>query len=505
MKKFNKKNLIPYICFAIILIVAFYFRFYHLHERLSFDGDSTRDALVAREGAAIMQLPLTGPFSSIGQFTFGPWYYYFLILFSKIVQSPYAPWLFMNISSIFFIIVLFILGSATENIWLGVLAAALAALSPPQITLGSVVSNPNLTPLFSAIALLSFIYIIQKRNSYIWGCILGLAIGIGINIHYQMNGMIILPVLLFIFRYYSAIIPSLLGLALTFLPLLFFDLTNHWYTIRGMYIYLLLGRNNIYVPNSWTIYVKDFWPHFLTNTFGFPALIFIIICLITGCFAIGNLWKTKKELIKKHTPLFLIILAFLYNFILLRYYWGTRSLNYVQYLHPFLFLFCGYALYIIVKRFKWKSLAYGILFFSFMYIAYHNRTLMRVNENTIKIHEDVKYLIQSYPNESFSLYTCHSETANKAQALALVLYDYRKIKTDGKKLAFASNTCPKPNLPITSLTSNVPTLLYPYIKKADMYDFSLASESAILQEGWKRIDSSMKYNEVARWWFDEKP
>ena len=63
----------------IILIIGIFFRFYNTPMRYSLGDDSSRDAMVAFEDAKEFQLPLLGPFSSLGPFTFGPWYYYQLI------------------------------------------------------------------------------------------------------------------------------------------------------------------------------------------------------------------------------------------------------------------------------------------------------------------------------------------------------------------------------------------------------------------------------------------
>ncbi|MBI5619473.1 hypothetical protein HY950_00745, partial [Candidatus Gottesmanbacteria bacterium] len=60
----------------LILAVAIFFRFYNAPLRYGIGDDSSRDAFVAYQGAKDLQFPLTGPFSSLGQFTFGPWYYW---------------------------------------------------------------------------------------------------------------------------------------------------------------------------------------------------------------------------------------------------------------------------------------------------------------------------------------------------------------------------------------------------------------------------------------------
>ena len=103
-----------------ILLLGVFFRFYNTPERYSMGDDSTRDAMVAIAGAQQLQFPLTGPFSSLGPFTFGPWYYYQLILFSLLPLS-YAPWIYMGITSLAFIFVIYKIGEELQGKYLDLL------------------------------------------------------------------------------------------------------------------------------------------------------------------------------------------------------------------------------------------------------------------------------------------------------------------------------------------------------------------------------------------------
>ena len=46
---------------------------------------------------------------------------------------------------------------------------------------------------------------------------------------------------------------------------------------------------------------------------------------------------------------------------------------------------------------------------------------------------------------------------------------------------------------------------YPMLSSIGILDFSSASNSAILEAGWKPLTFSRMYNEYARWWFDLQP
>ena len=73
-----------------------------------------------------------------------------------------------------------------------------------------------------------------------------------------------------------------------------------------------------------------------------------------------------------------------------------------------------------------------------------------------------------------------------------------KISDNGVKIA-VENDCelPKKNEFIENT--------YPLLTRNGIRDFSSASNSAILEAGWKPLTFSRMYNEYARWWFDLQP
>ena len=97
--KIKKHISLHAILLLIVMLVAVFFRFYNTPNRYGFDYDPTRDALVVDYAAKTLQFPLIGPPSGIGPFTFGPWYYYQLILFKIIFPVAYSPWIYIGILS----------------------------------------------------------------------------------------------------------------------------------------------------------------------------------------------------------------------------------------------------------------------------------------------------------------------------------------------------------------------------------------------------------------------
>lgn len=488
----------------VIFGVALFTRFYHADLRYSFDEDSTRDALVAIEGAKTVQFPLTGPFSSIGAFTFGPWHYYQLILFTMILQTAYAPWIYMGILSVLFIALLYFIGRLMEDETLGIILAIVAVLSPPQITSGMSVSNPNMIPFYSAISILIFLLIVKKNKPHPWGLLLGLSLGIGMNIHYQMMGILILPALLLVTKRWKHVLWTGLGIAITFIPLLMFDLTNHWYTVRGMYIYYRFGKDMIYVPNRWLFYLRDFWPLLWSNTLGIrPLPGAVIMCLA----AVAVFWRYLQ---KKFTSLHIMLaIAFLFNIILLRFYWGVRSFAYCQYLHPFIFFFSGYLVYALSKIKYMKIPVYLGLAAFVGFLAYSNMPLFEDHQNNKEMRREEQMILQNFPNEKVTIYNCGLHYRIRAQAVSVLLYNDRKNDQAGRKIAFASVYCAYPKTNETGIPPYIDIegreTIYPQLIGIDMFDFSIASEAAILAEGWVPTTGTTLYSDVLRWWFREQP
>jgi hypothetical protein len=187
--------------FLLILLLGIFFRFFNTPDRFGFDKDPTRDALIALYGSRHFQLPLIGPHSGIGSFTFGPWYYYSLILFTLLFPFPYATFYFIPLFSLVFIVLMYYIGKALKDEVLGLILAGFAALSPGQVGPTAGLSNPNLVSVHAALTILFFILYMKKHRglgfSFFWGII----VGIGINHHYQLIPMLVLTMNYFIFRF----------------------------------------------------------------------------------------------------------------------------------------------------------------------------------------------------------------------------------------------------------------------------------------------------------------
>lgn len=454
-----------------------------------------------------MQFPLTGPFSSLGPFTFGPWYYYQLILFTRLVPVAFAPWVYMGLASTLFILIMFFIGDQLEGKRLGLILALLSAVSPSQVSTGLELVNPNLISLYAGICTLLFIYLYKNNASYYWSALLGFALGIGINHHYQMSGLLIFPVLLLLAKpkkYYYFLF-TLAGIFVSFLPLLFFDMNNHWFNMKNIIYFYTEGRKAFYVPNRWLTYIKDFLPSFWAYTLGIPKVAGIIIAL--GSLLLFLYQLASRKLSK---PLILIGIAFLSELLLLRYYWGERSFGYLQFLYPFVFICSGYLLSQIAKmKFGYPLVLVLLMFVSFFAIREDFNSFTPGGfEN--EIHATAKNIEEQFPNEKISLFNCKYKYNERAQGVAAVLAFRGKMGESGKKVGFSDSHCETPE---TEFYKNPSSNPLERAKIKDTFypgnnvfrDFTIASVSALAQTGWDPINPKVVFTSVTRWWFTEQP
>ncbi len=495
MITFLRKQKLHFYIFLGILILGTFLRFYNYPYRYSLGEETVRDAVIGIEGARQLQFPLTGSFSSLGPFTFGPWYAYQLILFYLIFPSVYSPWIYLSIISVIYIFVMFKIGKILGGDNFGLIVSFIAAISPAQVISATHLTSHNNTNLFAALAIWLFLILISKEKSQWLSLLFGFVIGVGMNLHFQMGGLLILPLVLFLYkRKFINFVFSALGVVISFIPMLIFEMNNHWFTTRNIFYYITEGKNAIYVPNRWLFYVRDFWPAFWADALGVPSWFSSLIMIL---FFILFLWFAYKK--KLSINLILLIVAFLVNFILLRYYWGPRFFGYLNFLRPFVFIFTTFA----IINLNYRKIYIGLILIPLIIFFSYPRTASELKKDgfSMLIYNGVNDLEKKYPKSSFLLYTCskkyHSFYNGSAFSIVLALEAKHKYNKRGVKIGLREK-CLLPRK--TNFKSE-----YPILSNIGIVDFSSASESAILKAGWKPITFSNMYDQYARWWFELQP
>lgn len=470
----------------VILLIGIFFRFYNIPFKYGFDADPTRDGLISLYGAQSLQFPLIGPFSGIGNFTFGPWYYYQLILFTKVTGLPFAPWVYIGIVSVFFIIVMYHIGKTIKDTSLGLLLAFLSAVSPAQVGPTAGLSNPNLIPLHAGLSVLLFLYVMKGNGTTILAIVWGFIFGVGINNHFQILGLALLPIFAFLYKRMAGLrlaVFFVLGLLISFLPLLIFNLLTDWHTVTGFSSFLATDRN--YVPNSWTIYLQDFWPQFWAYVIGeVPTVLGIGIGLFTAL-ALGYAYIQKKLSLS----FVLLLITFIINFIALRYYSGVREYYYLLYLHPLLFLFFGYAIYSTVRSKIGIALSLVILIVISLYAFQANNERMQSRSDFTSALTTAKQLQNDYPGEKFAIYQCkETKSPTQIRGIVYLLAIEHKIADSGIPIGINDSQCPITNN--DKKTTN-----------AESYtNFAMDTNKELIRKSWEKITPQSVYTTSLLWW-----
>src|SRR5258706_39731 len=258
------KKLLFKICIVLIICLAMTLRFYGYEHRWGLAYDQAHDALVARSALSQHKIPMVGPFSSAGPFQTGPEWYW-LIMLGTFLYSPsvISPWVLLTV--LFVVSIYFIIktGELMGGKRLGIAAGLIAAISPANIAQSVNMSNQAplaILSVFSVWAAAKYFY--SKKNLYLF--ILGIFIGLGVNMHLQ--GALLIPFFFLVIIFKRPNVKdwllAFLGLVIPFIPLIIFDATHHFINIRHMLTYYFHDQYNISLDvlgRRWTTYLKVFW------------------------------------------------------------------------------------------------------------------------------------------------------------------------------------------------------------------------------------------------------
>ncbi|MBI4999397.1 glycosyltransferase family 39 protein, partial [Candidatus Gottesmanbacteria bacterium] len=247
---------------GLLIVMGFFLIFYDFENRFSLGWESNRDFVISDIGFQEKQLPLTGPWASIAPLTTGPWYWYYLILSRVFIPSSYAPWIMIGLTSVATVFVMYKIGVLLENEKLGLILALITTLSPHLIENSLLLTNTSPIVFLTSVVILVFLYLFLEKRKWYWGLLFGWLVGITLLTHYQGAGLLFLIPLLFFLKKnkLKTLFASLLGLLIASLPILFFELNNHWFNTRGILDFILHTQYRLWTPMRWKTFVFDFYP-----------------------------------------------------------------------------------------------------------------------------------------------------------------------------------------------------------------------------------------------------
>lgn len=244
MLKLIKRYSLP----AILLLAAF-LRLYRLNELLGFWYDQGRDALVIWDFIHKGKFFLIGPTTGIEGVFRGPWYYWLITPFYWLGKgNPLWPSVFLILTSVFAIFVLYKVGKDLGGEKAGLLSAFIASVSVYIIGVSRWLSNP--TPML--LIGISLIWVVFKfLEKKVWalpliGFLTGMALQFGSATEYFY-----IPALLIILVWKRKLLPnfkiiflSIVLFGISFIPQILFELRHPGVLTGPVISFLLHGKSS---------------------------------------------------------------------------------------------------------------------------------------------------------------------------------------------------------------------------------------------------------------------
>jgi len=143
------------------------------------------------------------------------------------------------------------------------------------------------------------------------------------------------------------------GWTVSFLPLIIFDINNNWVWIKSVVEYYTEGVKKFYVPVRWLTELRDFWPQLFGKVIAGEAnLGYLILGL-----GVTAVFLSRKKLFKLPKFWWVIIISLIISVLLMRFYKGVRSREYLIAFHGYIIFLTAWA---ISRIWEWKKIVGGI-------------------------------------------------------------------------------------------------------------------------------------------------
>lgn len=181
LKSETSRHPIVYFFLAVILLAALFVRVYRLDQLLAFYYDQGRDALVIWQFWNEGKLFLIGPTTGIEGIFRGPWYYWLIAPFYLLGGgNPIWPSVFLALTSVLAIGLLFYLASKVVGRLAGFIAVIIASFSYILIITSRWLSNPTPMLLISML-LIFFMFLVMEGKKWAW---IGIALMLGMAMQF---------------------------------------------------------------------------------------------------------------------------------------------------------------------------------------------------------------------------------------------------------------------------------------------------------------------------------
>ncbi len=500
MFKIGGKKKISRQAFLLVAIVALaaFIRLVNFDQRYPLGSDMARDMLVARHAVQTGQLPLVGPFSSAGPFVFSPNWYYFLMIPAFLFPGWfYAPWVIMFLISLAFVTVMFFVGKLVAGNRLGLILALLVAVSPQAVRFSLYLLIHGLVEIGAGLSVLGFVGYL-KTGKFSFAFLAGLGAGWAISMHYSaINLLFFLPLMVLLGRrnfrqIIKAALLTTIGLLIPLIPMLYWDHLRSFKNLTEILYYFRVGQYRVWVSNRWLIYLGNFWPSFLGTLVGgnsfLGAFLGIVSVIITGIM----MYKRKITLVMCG-----VLVIFLLQLVLLRYYRGEKFDGYLGYWHPTVFLVVGWSMFQISKIRRGVFFLLMIVIIAASLVA--TAKAVFINNEVRNLQLLVKKLQRQYPSQKFSVYSKSLRASNCSYTLSYLI-EMAGLESDtgqpvGVLLGESKEwgVVPAAEIGKAEFSNDSCSLVYlgdkikpELIKQNDWYNFTKGAVYADTQDWWRK-------------------
>ncbi len=471
------------------MLLAVFLRFVNYFNRWGLAYDQARDIIVSTFALTHHLLPLTGPFSSAGQFVYGPQWVWIVSLFVAFPGGVLTPWIIQTLLYVLMVLIMFLIGKEIFGKNFGLLVAFLTTISTAQLGQSTNLVSPSMAGIFSIVAVYFFIrYIKYSKN--LDAFLLGFLVANTINIHFQAIGLIFLLPIGFLFskRKLKSLLILGVGAFIPFIPLLIFDLQNNFFESRNMLDYYLFGQNRLYVPNRWLTYAGVFWPKAWSGIIGGQALMGYFFA---GTLSIIALWEIVKKKIDRN--ILGLLVSFSLVFVMLRYYKGVIFDGYIVFLHPFVLVFSAWVIYKLFKFNKIVACLLLIIIFGLTMFANYQEITSATNNTAKEVTILKQELLQKFPNQKFSVYDYKFSQVNRSYPFVMYMSKDNKIDDGGMKIGLANfNSNDK-------MRKDLPIIINDKLG-FQVYDLSSSTSAILLRDKWIFVDPSEVYKTSEEWY-----
>jgi 4-amino-4-deoxy-L-arabinose transferase-like glycosyltransferase len=299
--KLSKKHRVL-LALGLIIVIGSCLRLVGLPDWLHFAGDEGRDLLIVEEIIFGENFRLLGPSASTGGFFLGPAYYYLIALPLIIFNHPAAPAFLVALFGIATIWLIYLTTRRLATPAAGLIAALIYATSLVAITYSRWSWNPNPLPFFVTLIIWCVWGINQpsKKSQGRWSggikytLLLGLALGIAVQLH--AVALLLFPALLIFWLIFHPRVKSLkawlIGIGvflLTQIPWLWYEVTNNFANLRG--VFNVLGQEREYIFSERLVYVARSLAEFCNGVFFGDKASLLLVAIFLFAILLLFLWN----------------------------------------------------------------------------------------------------------------------------------------------------------------------------------------------------------------------